>query len=266
MNKTVYFAHISDTHLGPTPGHTTHGTFALPAAQRLVDRLNQLPFRPDFVIHTGDITADPHPASYAAARETFSVLRMPVYYVRGNHDAAADIKEFMSMGSKEDLSAVQDQLTYAFEVKGHRFLVLDTLGPPEHAPQGYLSETQMNLLQKEATADGPPLTIFLHHPVLVMDSPWMDANMLIMNGEEVHNALLPARERLRGVFFGHIHQSTQTVRDGILYVAAGSSANQFASWPSDDDVQHIDDEPPAFNFVRLMPGQTMIRQHRFPRP
>lgn len=264
--QIVYFVHISDTHLGPTPGHANHGMIALPAAQRLVDRINQLPFLPDFVVHTGDITADPHPASYALARETLSQLRMPIYYVRGNHDTASDIKEYMAMGPKEDLSADIDHLTYAFELKGFRFLVLDTHGPPDNQPQGYLSEEQMKLLRKEATATGPPLVICLHHPVLPMDSPWMDANMLIINGEAVHNALLPARERVRGVFFGHIHQSTQTFRDGILYVAAASSFAQFTSWPSDEIVQHVEDEQPAFNFVRLMPRQTMIRQHRFPQP
>jgi predicted phosphodiesterase len=99
-----------------------------------------------------------------------------------------------------------------------------------------------------------------------MDSPWMDANMLVMNGEEVHAALLPARQRIRGVFHGHTHQSTQTLRDDILYVAAASSYSQFASWPNDEEVMHLDDEQPGFNFVRLMPEQTMIRQHRFPAP
>ncbi len=265
-NQTIYFIHISDTHIGPTPGYANYGSFALPAAQRLVERLNQLPFKPDFVVHTGDITADPHPAAYALARKTFSGLRMPIYCVRGNHDAASDIKEYMVMGPREDLNADSEHLTYAFETKGHRFLVLDTNGPPDRQPQGYLSEEQLVLLRREVTTGTQPLVLFLHHPVLRMDSPWMDANMLIINRSEIHKALLLARDRLRGVFFGHIHQSTQTLRDGILYVAAGSSFAQFASWPNDEDVRHLDDEQPAYNFVRLMPKQIMIRQHRFPFP
>ena len=118
----------------------------------------------------------------------------------------------------------------------------------------------------EAIPEGPPLVVFLHHPVLPMDSPWMDANMPIMNGEEVHDALSAARNRIRGVFFGHIHQSIQTTRDSIQYVAAPSSVIQMTSWPSDIEVGLQEDEQPGFNFVRLMPKQTMIRQHRFPQP
>lgn len=264
-HQTVYFVQISDTHFGPQPGFASHGSPAVPAAQRLVDSLNQLPFSPDFVVHTGDITHEPHPASYALARETFSNLRAPIYYVRGNHDDAEDIKAYMAMGPKEELAEEKGRLTYAFNMKGIRFLVLDTQGPPQSQPQGHLSTEQLTLLRREATAAGPPLVIFLHHPVLPMDSLWMDANMLIMNGEEVHDALLPARQRIRGVFHGHTHQSTQTMRDGILYVAAASSLTQFSSWPFDEDVQHVADEQPGFNFVRLMPQQTMIRQHRYPR-
>lgn len=265
-DSTLYFVQISDTHIGPTPGHARHGFFSVPALQRLVDRINHLPQMPDFVIHTGDIADDPHPSSYAQAREILSRLHMPIYYVRGNHDSASDIKSYLDMGPLEDLSAAENRLTYKFELKGFRFLVLDTQGPPQSQPQGYLSEDQLKILREEATPTGPPLVVFLHHPVLRMDSPWMDANMLVMNGNDVHEALSNARNRLRGVFLGHIHQSTQTTRDGVLYVAAPSSFLQLTSWPSDITVGFEENEQPGFNFVRLLPEQTMIRQHRFPRP
>jgi Icc protein len=124
----------------------------------------------------------------------------------------------------------------------------------------------MALLRMEVTASDDPLVVFLHHPVLPMDSPWMDANMLITNGEAVHQALLTISDRLLGVFLGHIHQSTQTLRDGILYTAGPSSFTQFSSYPNDEMVGHVEDEQPGFNFVRLMPGQVMVRQHRFPQP
>ena len=265
-DSTIYFVQISDTHIGPTQGYTNHGIASVPALQRLVDRINQLPKKPDFVIHSGDITADPDTVSALQAKTILSRLRMPIYYVRGNHDAATDIKTFMEMGPMEDLSSEENRLTYRFEMKGFQFLVLDTMGPLESQPQGYLSSEQLNLLRKEAATDGLPLVVFLHHPVLPLDAPWLDANMLVMNGKEVHEALVAAGDRLRGVFLGHIHQSIQTIRDGVLYVAAPSSVVQFTSWPSDIEIGIQEDEQPGFNFVRLTSEQTMIRQHRFPRP
>ena len=74
------------------------------------------------------------------------------------------------------------------------------------------------------------------------------------DGEDVHQALLPARERMRGVFYGHVHQTMQTVRDGILYVAVASTFAQFSSWPTDETVGYVGEETPAYNFVRVCAG------------
>jgi 3',5'-cyclic AMP phosphodiesterase CpdA len=258
--------HISDTHIGSSAGYSVHGNVPLPCAQRLVDLINNLPVKPDFVMHTGDIVTDPHPDSYALAAETLGALRVPTYYVSGNHDAAQDMRKYLAMGPKKDLIPDLDQLSYAFELKGFRFLVLDARGPHEIDPQGYLSAEQMEIVRAEAQADGPPLVIFIHYPPLPMDSPWMDSNMLVVNGEELHQALRPARKRLRGVFHGHVHNSMQTIRDGISYIAVGSSFSQFTAWPSDEVTGYDAQARPAFNFVHLMPEQTIVHQHTFLRP
>lgn len=266
MIETLYFVHMSDTHFGPTTGYSLHGHTPLTCTQQLVDLINHLPVTPDFVIHTGDVVTDPHPDSYALAAETFAQLDVPIYYVNGNHDAAQDMRKYLDMGPSENLTADPALLSYAFEVKGFRFLVLDARGPREIDPQGYLSPEQMAIVRHEAQAEGPPLAIFVHYPVLPLDSPWMDSNMLIVNGEEFHQALLPARERLRGVFHGHVHHSMQTIRDGITYVAVGSALTQFTAWPHEVIVGYDAQARPAFNFVHLTAQQTIVHQHTFPRP
>src|SRR5579859_4096157 len=80
------FVHITDTHIGPTPDYETIGHKSLPALQALVERINTLPFEPDFVLHTGDIVDDGDEASYRLARGVLEKLRAPIYYVLGNHD------------------------------------------------------------------------------------------------------------------------------------------------------------------------------------
>lgn len=264
--ETLYFVHISDTHFGPTAGYSRHGQVSLPSAQRLVDLINSLPVKPDFVIHTGDVVTEPHPASYALAAETFAGLRMPIYFVNGNHDTAQDIKDYLPMGPQEEVTADPGVLSYAFERKGYRFLILDAQGPAEIDPQGYLSESQMAIVRREAQPDGPPLILFIHYPILPMDSPWMDKNMLVINGDAFHQALLPARQRLRAVFYGHVHRSMQTIRDGIVYAAVGSTFAQFTAWPNDEIIDYDAQAMPAYNFVHLLPQQTIIHQHTFPRP
>ncbi|MBP6468951.1 MAG: metallophosphoesterase [Chloroflexi bacterium] len=263
----VYFVHISDTHIGPTavsPDH--HGVFPWPCANRLVDIINRLPVQPDFVIHTGDVAYDADPAAYELAAATFSRLQVPIYYVNGNHDGVGLIKDCLPMGPKTDLSHDPGTLSYAFEVRGERFVVLDTRGPDDIDPQGLLSEPQLAVARAEAQPDGPPLTIFTHHPIWPLNSEWMDANMLVRNGRLLHDILLPARCRLRGVFHGHVHQPMQTVREGILYSSVASAYTQFAAWPGDVNVSHAFEDDPGYAFVHLLPGQTIVHQHTFPRP
>jgi 3',5'-cyclic-AMP phosphodiesterase len=264
--ETVYFVHMSDSHLGPTADYSRHGQRPQPCVEQAVKLINSLPTPPDFVVHTGDVVTEPDVHSYRRAADIFGALKMPIYFVNGNHDRARDIQRHLPMGSRHILSKNPDVLSYAFEVKGYRFLVLDARGPDEIDPHGVLSEAQLGVVRAEATAVGPPLSIFTHFPPLSMNSIWMDAYMLMINGMQLHQTLLPARERLRGVFYGHVHQSMQTMRDGILYTAVPSLFSQFAAWPNDAVIQEDPDYLPGFNFVHLLPNQTIIHQHTFPRP
>lgn len=265
-NAPVYFVQISDTHFGPTADYERHGHFPLPCARRVVEVINNLPARPDFVIHTGDIVTDPHPAAYRLAAETFARLNAPIYYVNGNHDTAADIRRYLEMGPKDEAGRDPERLSYTFEIRGERFLVLDARGPDEIDPQGLLAESQLDLLAQEAQPDGQPLTVFVHYPALPLNSIWMDQNMLIVNGERLHQTLRPAARRLRGVFHGHVHQHMQTHRDGVVYVSVASVFSQFAAWPDDADVRYDPEHQPGFNFVHLLPEQMIVHQHTFPRP
>jgi 3',5'-cyclic-AMP phosphodiesterase len=120
-SEIVYFVHISDSHIGPTAGYSRHGFRPLPAVQRLVDILNHLPQRPDFVVHTGDIVAEPDPAAYRLAARTFAQLEMPVYYVNGNHDRAAGIRRYLPMGPLTPAGDDPERLSYVFEVEGYQF-------------------------------------------------------------------------------------------------------------------------------------------------
>ncbi len=263
--EPVYVVHISDTHVGPDRSYARFGRTSWPCARQVVDLINHLPQRPDVVIHTGDVVSDPDPAAYRLARETFAGLAVPIYYAVGNHDRSADIVRFLPMGPYEPLGADPDLLTYAFEIKGNRFLILDGRAPDHLDPHGLLSEEQLAVVRREAAAEGPPLAVFIHFPVWPLNSTWFDEHMLIVNGRSLHEALLPARPRLRGVFHGHVHMPMQTVRDGIVYSSVASTFANFAGWPDVPEPVLID-EPPGYCFLHFLSGQTLIHYHTFPRP
>ena len=265
-SEPLYFVHISDTHIGPHADYNRHGHYPLPCAERVVEIINNLPVTPDFVIHTGDIVTDPHPNSYKLAAKVFGRLKVPIYYVTGNHDRARDIHQYLSMGPKQEATDNKDALSYAFDIKGYRFLVVDARAPDEIDPHGLLSEDQLEFVRENVQPLGPPLTLFMHYPILTMNSVWMDAYMLVINGGALHKLLLPAKERLRGVFYGHIHQNMQSVRDGITYISVASVFSQFGAWPNDMTTSYDPDHSPGYNFVHMLPEQMIVHQHTFLRP
>ncbi len=263
--ETVYFVHISDTHIGTTEEFERHGYQTRPCAKQRVEIINSMPIKPDFVVHTGDVVADPQPSAYRIAAEAFASLDVPIYYVNGNHDTASFIRRYLQMGPSEPAGPDPNRLSYTFEKKGYRFLVLDARGPDEIDPHGLLPTSQLEAAAQEASTEGPPLVLFIHYPVLPLNSIWMDDNMLILNGEDLHKALRPARKRLRGVFLGHVHQHMQSTKDGIQYYSVASVFSQFAAWPNDVDTRFDPDHQPGYAFVHLLPDQTIVHQHTFPR-
>jgi 3',5'-cyclic-AMP phosphodiesterase len=263
---TVTFAHISDTHIGATRDYVRHGFAALPCAERLVATLNALPFALDFVVHTGDVVTEPDERAYRLAADTFAALRAPMYYTTGNHDGAGLIARHLHLPPHQPLTDDPDLLTYAFEVRGHRFLAVDARGPDFIDPQGLLSAGQLAILDRELGADGPPLTVFCHFMPLAMGIPWIDETMLILNGDALHQRLVAAGPRLRGVFVGHLHQAASVQRDGVLYVSAPSVFAQLGGDPGDHRSRVDRVAPPGFAVVHVSRDQVVVRPYAFERP
>lgn len=258
---TVRFVHISDTHIHHDPGYTLPEASHTPieGARALVDAINALPFEPDFVLHTGDVAYDPDPQAYVAALDVLSAIRYPVYYLAGNHDDAEILQKVM-LNREEPLIPFD----YQFEVKGVQVVCVDSNGPATR-PAGSISKDQLARLEgiSKAKNDDRPLVVAVHHNVLPAGIPWWDEFMRMTNGEAFHEALLPGRHRLRGVFHGHVHQAVDLYRDGILYSGVVSSWYQIHSWPDQRLTLGDPHARPGFNVVTVTPSQTFIRRHLF---
>lgn len=259
------FIQISDTHIGPSKDFLFQGVNAYNCASRLVETINALPFKPDFLIHTGDITNSPESECYAQAKEVLSKLKVPAYYATGNHDNADLINQYLSMGEKQMLPGA-DGLTYTFTKKGFRFIAIDARGPDAIDPHGLVSDSTLKAVERELYPDCPSTLFFTHFPILPLFSPWMDKHLRIINGEELHQLFIRAKDKIRGVFYGHIHHGIQSNKDGISYYSVGSGCFQFASWPNDEEVSFDPESPPSFNIVTLSENQIIIQQRVFCRP
>lgn len=254
------FVHISDTHLSADPNYTHDEAdyTALAGARELVRQVNALPFAPDFVLHTGDVAFDPFEDAYLAAREILSGIRYPVYYLPGNHDEAGMLQRVF-LGRTEILPSFD----YEFEVNGVQIVCIDSSRPDQYA-RGILLPEQLERIERIVSApDKRPLVVAVHHNVLPIGAPFWDTFMRLTNGEELHRLLVRARDRLRGVFHGHVHMATDTYVDGVLYTSVPSSWYQLECWPGQSHIIEDRGAEPGFNVVTVTRTQTHIRRHRY---
>ncbi|MGD8778340.1 MAG: metallophosphoesterase [Ignavibacteria bacterium] len=241
MNNKVYFLHISDTHVGESEDFLYHGVNTFDRCKKLIEYIDTLEFRPDFILHTGDIVDSASDKSFQLAKEAFQKLTIPIYYVNGNHDEAFYIYEYLKMGQKRDIDLSKDKLLYKFELKDNLFLTIDARGPDEIDPEGLIPEEHFEIIENEITGSKLPVTVFIHFPPINIDTQWMDHKMLIRNGDKLHKIFVNSKEKIKGVFFGHIHNNITMFKDEILYSGVASGMRKFSLLPNQEiNVSNID--------------------------
>lgn len=260
QNALLRFVHFSDTHISadPTYNHAEADYTPMQGAYEVVRQINALPFEPDFVLHGGDVVYDPDDSAYVKAREILSEIKYPVDYLMGNHDERHGFQTLL-LGQQ----ATSEKHFYEREINGVQFLFLDSNAPAPFAG-GALGKIQLEWLKDICNARDPrPLAIGVHHNALPIGSPFWDEFMRMRDGEEFHTVIKAALGRLRGVFFGHVHQSSETYRDGVMYVSVPSTWYQLHCYPGQSGILQDVDAEPGFNVVSITETQTFIRRHRF---
>ncbi len=232
------------------------------ANQALIDAVNELPFPIDFVLHTGDVMTDAADADqYDAIKATMDGFGVPVYYLRGNHDNREGLRRLMP-----SVETATDTLDYVIEHNGVRIVCVDSAANGvDHG--GRLSDEQLEWLRTQLAADSEkPLLAAIHHPPLLLGSDMMDF-FGVTNGADVHDVYKTAVPRLQAVFFGHIHQVVDMMRDGVYYSCVQSPISQPVLIPGGLSADGLHHEPnPGFTLVVVTSEQTYFRRVNYPMP
>ncbi|MCY3831508.1 MAG: metallophosphoesterase [Chloroflexi bacterium] len=258
------FLHISDTHISADPAFDPPGIPAsLPhpkaAAERLLAAIERLPFEIEFILHTGDVCADPIEQDYHCARELLSRLSKPVYLLPGNHDSAQLMADILHDG--EGLQVLGDAQV---QLGSGQLLTLDTNGEgDEHAPM--LRDEQIDWFAQSLESDGAgPVIVAVHHPLIETGVPWIDQQMRVQNGERIQQILRRHHEKVAGVFHGHIHQATVTASEGIVYISCPSTWSNLAGYPSLSEPEADLHTAAGFNLVMVRETRAFVRRYSLP--
>jgi len=260
-NPLLNFVHISDTHIHPSEDYIKDYADYTPlvGARALVKALKGLPHPPDVVLHTGDVAYDPDPEAYQTVKAVLSEIQTPILYLGGNHDDQDALQRIVM-----ERDEPQKPLHFDVEINGVQIVGVDSNGPAE-MPAGSVIPEQLDWLDSicSAAADDRPLVIATHHNPIQVAIPWLDDYMAMANSDDFHRVVVKAKARLRGVFFGHIHQNVHVQRDGVLYSAAASSWCQLDAYPGMTETRSDRGAKPGFSYVSVFADQVYIRRYWF---
>ena len=212
----LYFAQISDSHVGFNKPANTDVVSTLKAA---VDKINALPKRPEFLLHTGDISHLAKPEEFDTVDQILkSAVAKDVFFVPGEHDVIGDDgKQFLDRYGKASLG----QGWYSFDKKGVHFVGLVNVMNLKAGGLGTLGAEQLAWLEKDVQglAASTPIVLFAHIPLWSVYPEWG------WGTEDSAQALaLVKRFGSVTVLNGHIHQTMQKVEGSVTFHTAASTA------------------------------------------
>jgi 3',5'-cyclic AMP phosphodiesterase CpdA len=216
LKGDLFFAQISDSHIGFAKEANPDVTATLQAA---VDRVNALPRRPAFVLHTGDISQLSKPSEFDTAEQVIGGIKTErVFYVPGEHDVLNDNgRQYLDRFGRK----TEGDGWYSMDHGGVHFVGLVNVMNLKAGGLGNLGPVQLAWLRKDLArlSSSTPVVVFAHIPLWSVYPDWGWGT----DDSEQALALL-RRFGSVTVLNGHIHQVMQKVEGNIAFHTAMSTA------------------------------------------
>ncbi|MBS0362258.1 MAG: metallophosphoesterase [Proteobacteria bacterium] len=210
------FLQVSDSHVGfNKPANPD----AAATYKEAVGKILALPKKPDFIIHTGDITQLSKDQEFDDADQIIKATRLPVFHVPGEHDMLDEGqgKAYLGRFGK----GTQGQGWYSFDHKGVHFVGLINVANLKPGGMGSLGGDQLEWLERDLAhrPASQPIVVFAHIPLWTVYADWGW-------GTDDAAQALSYLKRFGSVTVlnGHIHQITQKVEGNVAFHTARSTA------------------------------------------
>jgi 3',5'-cyclic AMP phosphodiesterase CpdA len=213
--KGLTFLQISDSHVGfDKPANPN----ALGTLEEAIAKVNALPTKPSFMIHTGDISHLSTAQQFDDADRIISQSKLDVHYVPGEHDFLdPDLKLYKERYGKGAKGAGW----YSFDANGVHFIGLVNVVDLKAGGLGNLGAEQLEWLEADvkARSASTPIVVFAHIPLWTVYPDWG------WGTEDGAQALTYLKKfGSVTVLNGHIHQVMQKVEGNVTFHTARSTA------------------------------------------
>lgn len=236
------FVHLTDLHIQPE-------LMAAEGVKACLAAVEALAPRPDFILTGGDLVMDAFEQDEARAKSLFGLYgkvladntSLPVHNCLGNHDVFGWSHkkgigpEHALYGKKMAAEALGLEKTWhAFDHKGWRFYVLDSIQPAGRGYEGGIDPEQMEWLEGDLKAKpaATPAVVVTHIPILtvtvIRDSERgfqgteyrISASGMCRGAEKLSR--LFAAHNVKLALSGHIHERDRIDFLGTAYICDGA--------------------------------------------
>jgi len=214
--RDLTFLQISDSHIGfDKPANPN----ALGTLEEAIVKVNALPQKPAFMVHTGDISHLSKEKEFDDADHLISQSRLDVHYVPGEHDLI-DPDQGKVYRERYGRAARGDGW-YSFDSGGVHFVGLVNVLNTAEGGLGVLGQEQLNWLEKDLQrlTNSVPIVVFAHIPLWSVYPQW---GWGTRDSEQALSYL--KRFGSVSVLNGHIHQTMLKVEGNITFHTATSTA------------------------------------------
>jgi 3',5'-cyclic AMP phosphodiesterase CpdA len=213
-SSVLRFVQVSDSHIG---FHGPANTDVVGSFTEAIEQVNSLGFRPDFVMHSGDLTHLSTAGQFDQVRQMMTTLYTDrVFTVPGEHDSIGDAgRAYRQTFGKGTLG----DGWYSFDTHAVHFVALvNTLSLEK---LGHLGTEQIDFVRKDLAglSSDTPIVVFSHIPLFAMYPQW---------GWSTDDALkvIALLRRFSSVtcLNGHVHQLFTKTDGNITFHSATTTA------------------------------------------
>lgn len=237
---------ITDTHLYRDPRAALLGLNTQDSFVRVVDLIARQQPDPDWIVATGDVAQDASVEAYQRFADTIKQVPAPFCWIPGNHDN----REVMT-----STPAFRKAFVERVQLGNWQIIMLDTSVPGE--VHGLLSDHELAHLEASLASVGSEKRgandetiehslICLHHNPIPGTAGWMQD--IGLHNADAFLEILKRYDSVRGVVYGHIHQTLDFDAHGLQFYCTPSTCIQFK--PGVEDFA-LDLRCPAYRWFDL---------------
>ncbi|MFW2177787.1 MULTISPECIES: metallophosphoesterase [unclassified Moraxella] len=224
---------ISDLHLSTDVSMRYNGVDTQLSLDKVLQVIGSDFADTDLLVVTGDLLQYPNTLNYNQLFAQFDTLGLPYLCIAGNHDVTLELDSHLPFLQRRHLPVPADSRLLncqLYQTAYWDMIFLDSSVVGEI--HGHFSEPTLAWLAQTLASSSRPYVMFAHHPMAKVKSAWIDAHC-VDNSEDFWSVVSPFRQRIKGIFVGHVHQECHIVHDGISMFSCPSTSVQFKPFCDD---------------------------------